>query len=354
MVTNGKKKYDVVCLGSCTLDMIFSVNDIMRMEMIDRDGTAKKYVAIENSSKINVKALKFYPGGSAANIACDLSNLGYSTAYLGGVGKDAAGETCIKDIEKHHVDISKIKIFEDEATAHSVILITPWGRDRSIMAYKGTNDLFTKEHIPEEMLKESRAFAWTSLTSDQGIGAIQHGINLMRAYGGVVVGAPSISVIKKRLNDAINLLKQSDICSMNEEEIEALTGEKDIHKAMQILLDWGLKLVNVTMGKEGAWLTTKDSNKLIKTSPPKVIVSDTTGAGDATMAGVIYCFLEGKTPEETGKIAASMSGMEIESEGVRVGMPEKLADLERFMKTHEITQQISEFTPKIVESEIKK
>jgi len=350
MKNNGTKKYDVVALGSCTLDMIFSVNDIMRMELIDRDGVNKKYVAIENSSKINVKALKFYPGGSAANIACDVSNLGFSAAYLGGVGNDAAAETCLKDMQKHKVDVSKVITFEDEATAHSVILITPWGRDRSIMAYKGTNDLYSKEHVPEEMLKQTRAFAWTSLTSDQSINAIQHCINITRAYGGLVVGAPSISVIKKRLNDAINLLKQSDTTSMNEEEIEALTGEKDVHKAMQILLDWGLKLVNVTMGKDGAWMTTKDSNKLIKTSPPKVIVSDTTGAGDATMAGIVYGYLMGKTPEEMGRIAAGMSGMEIESEGVRVGLPEKFADLEKFMNSHEITQQISEFTIKTVES----
>jgi len=50
-----EKKYDVVALGSCTMDIIFEVNDIMRMELIDRDGNDKKYVAIENSSKLNVK-----------------------------------------------------------------------------------------------------------------------------------------------------------------------------------------------------------------------------------------------------------------------------------------------------------
>ena len=65
-----QKKYDVVCLGSCTMDLIFQVEDIMRMELTDRDNIVKKYVAIENSSKLNVQQVKFYPGGSAANIAC--------------------------------------------------------------------------------------------------------------------------------------------------------------------------------------------------------------------------------------------------------------------------------------------
>lgn len=156
MSATKNSKFDVVALGSCTMDMIFSLNDIMRMELIDRDGIEKKYVAIEYSTKVNVKSVQFFPGGSAANIACDIANLGMKTAYIGGLGDDPAGEMCMRDMKGHGVDVSKIKIFKGEATAHSVILITPWGRDRSIMAYKGANDSFTKEDVPEEMIKNSR------------------------------------------------------------------------------------------------------------------------------------------------------------------------------------------------------
>ena len=67
------KKYDVIGLGSCTLDLIFEVDDIMRLDIVDRDKIEKKYICIENSSKLNVKTVKSYPGGSAANISCDLS-----------------------------------------------------------------------------------------------------------------------------------------------------------------------------------------------------------------------------------------------------------------------------------------
>ncbi len=42
--------------------------------------------------------------------------------------------------------------------------------------------------------------------------------------------------------------------SLNDEEAQALTGERDLTKAMKILLGWGLKLVNITLGKDGAWL----------------------------------------------------------------------------------------------------
>ncbi|MHA1341160.1 MAG: carbohydrate kinase family protein [Promethearchaeota archaeon] len=333
-----EKKYDVVSLGSCTLDNIYEVDDVMRLELIGSDGSDKKYVAIEYSSKLNVKSVKFYPGGSAANIACDLGNIGLKTAYIGGIGNDAAGKLCMEDMKRHHVDISGVKIFEEDSTASSVILITPWGRDRSILAYKGANNLFGPEHVPEDLLKNTKCFAWTSLTSDKGINSIQKCINLTKQNGGIIAAAPSISIIKNRKDDTINLIKQSDITSMNDEEIEALTGKKDPLIAIKTLFSWGLKIVNVTFGKEGQWIC--DGKKIVKTHPPKIFPADTTGAGDATMSGIIYGYLKNKSMEETARIAASLSAMEIEITGVRVGMPEAYSQLDKFMQTHEIVQDV--------------
>jgi fructokinase len=338
---NSDKKYDLVCLGSCTMDNIFEVDDVMRMELIGQDKTDKKYIAIEHSSKTNVKRCAFYPGGSAANIACDLGNIGMKTAYIGGIGADPSGDICMISMKDHNVDVSGVQIFHEDTTAASVILITPWGRDRSILAYKGANNLFGPEHIQEDMLKSTNCFVWTSLTSDKGITAIDKCIQLSKSKGAVIGGAPSISVIKNRLNDTLNLLKKSDITSMNEEELFALTNTKDILMGMKVLISWGLKWVNVTMGKDGQWIT--DGKTLVKTTPPKVLPKDTTGAGDATMAGILYGYLKKLSLQESAKIAVSFSAMEIEGEGVRVGTPGALSELMEFIKIHEIKQEIIKF-----------
>lgn len=334
---NSDKKYDIVCLGSCTMDNIFEVDDIMRMELIDQDKVDKKYIAIEHSSKTNVKRCAFYAGGSAANIACDLGKIGMRTAYIGGIGADPSGDICMISMKDHNVDVSGVKIFHEDSTAASVILITPWGRDRSILAYKGANNLIGPEHISDEMLLSTNCFAWTSLTSDNGIAAIEKCIKLAKSKGSVIGGAPSISVIKNRLEDTIRLLKQSDVTSMNEEELMSLTKQRDIITGMKILLSWGLKWVNVTMGKEGQWIT--DGTTLVKTTPPMVIAKDTTGAGDATMSGILYGYLKKLTLQQSAKIAASFSAMEIEGEGVRVGTPNSFEELEEFMKNHPIKQE---------------
>ena len=334
------KKYHVVGLGSCTMDLIFTVDDIMRMDFIDRYNKEKKYIAIENSTKLNVKNVKFFPGGSAANICADLSNIGYKTAYIGGIGDDSSGITCMEDMKSHNVDVSGVKIFSEDSTATSIIIITPWAKDRSILAYKGANNLFTKDHIPEEMLKSTRCFIWTSLTSDNGIGAIKKCIDLAKSSGAVIAGAPSISIIKNRFEETVELLKLTDITSMNDEELIALTGERHIAEGMRVLFNWGLKIVNITFGKEGQWIS--DGSQLVKTLPPKVLPQDTTGAGDATMSGVIYGTLEGLSMHETARSAPSLSAMEIETTGVRAGVPEAFSQLEKFMKIHEIIQETSD------------
>ena len=95
------------------------------------------------------------------------------------------------------------------------------------------------------------------------------------------------------------------------------------------------------MGKNGAWIS--DGNSLVKTLPPKIHVMDTTGAGDATMSGIIYGTLQNLSLHETAQIAASLSAMEIEFEGVRVGLPEKFSDLRKFMDEHEFKQQTVKF-----------
>ena len=70
---------------------------------------------------------------------------------------------------------------------------------------------------------------------------------------------------------------------------------------------------------------------------------DTTGAGDATMSGIIYGMLNQLSLHETAQIAASLSAMEIEAEGVRVGLPEEFGDLRKFMDAHEFKQETMKF-----------
>ena len=78
---------ELITIGSNTLDILIQIDDILRFELFDKD-IIKKYTAIEYSRKLNVKNVRFVPGGSGANIAANCSMLGLKSAYIGIMGND--------------------------------------------------------------------------------------------------------------------------------------------------------------------------------------------------------------------------------------------------------------------------
>jgi fructokinase len=171
------------------------------------------------------------------------------------LGDDVAGRISLEDLVKHRVDTTAVKTIQGEYTAHSMILITPWGRDRSILAFKGASDNFGVADLNESMLKDTKCFCWTSLTSDSSVAAMEKSIDIAKAAGAVIAAAPSISIIKIKKEEAIRLIKKSDIISLNDEELAAVSGVQSLDEGIKILVSWGLKLVNITLGKFGAIIT---------------------------------------------------------------------------------------------------
>lgn len=330
---------DLITIGSCTLDCIIQVKDILRFELFDKD-IVKKYTAIEYSRKLNVEDLRFVPGGSGANIAANCAMLGLKSTYIGILGRDFSAQICLDDLKKRGVDISNIIQTDEDCTAFSLILKTEWGKDRSILAYKGANNLLKPENVKEELFEGIKAFAWSSLTSESGCKSLEKAINLTKDNGGLVLAAPSMSIIKHNPKWAKNLISKSDIVSMNTEEAMEFTKQSERYYAMKDIFQMGPKLVSVTDGANGSIIT--DGKKIVRSGIYKVEVKDTTGAGDAFLSGILISKLNGYSLEKMTKIATGMSSLESMEIGVREGIPQNLQELEDFIKKYKLEQQISE------------
>jgi ribokinase len=329
------KPVEVVTLGSICMDIIMSVNDVMRFETFDGDNI-KKYTAIEYSSKVNVGSVQFAPGGSASNIACDLAMIGTSTRYLGIVGKDINGDLAVKDMVDRGVDVSFVERTDADNTGVSIVLMSPWGKDRSILAYKGSVNLISPNYVREDMIKGAKLFAWTSLTSTSGIEAIDKAIDIARKNNIIVMACPSISILKNRQEEAVKLVKKSTIISLNNEELQELTGENTTIKGMKKLISWGLQRVAVTMGSKGSRIT--DGKRIVESGIYEVPVVDTTGAGDAFASGILCGTLKGFSLEKTAQYASALSAFEIKGSGVRIGLPTSQKEFETFIANNKFEQ----------------
>lgn len=329
---------EVIAIGSCTLDCMLQVKDILRFELLDKD-TIKKYTAIEYSRKLNVDRVLFVPGGSAANIASNCAMLGLESAYIGILGRDFSASICLDDMKKRGVDLSNVIQTDKDSTAFSVILKTEWGKDRSILAYKGANNLLNPEHIKTEFFQDIKAFAWTSLTTEGGCQAIEKALNCTLEHNGKVFAAPSMSIIKNNSKWAKKLISNSDVVSLNKEEAQEFTGETDKIPMIHKFLDLGIELISITDGPNGSMIS--DGQIIVNSSIYEGPVEDTTGAGDAFLSGLLISQLNGFSLEKSSKMATAMSFLESKEIGVREGLPNGLKELENFVNSNTIKQIIS-------------
>jgi sugar/nucleoside kinase (ribokinase family) len=329
---------EVIAIGSCTLDCMLQVKDILRFELLDKN-IVKKYTAIEYSHKLNVDGVLFVPGGSAANVASNSAMLGLKSAYIGVLGKDFSASICLEDMKKRGVDLSNVIQTDDDCTAFSVILKTEWGKDRSILAYKGANNLLKPEHVKDEIFKDIKAFAWTSLTTESGCRAIEKALNLTLENNGKVFAAPSMSIIKNNPKWAKTLISNSDVVSLNKDEAQEFTEETDTIPMIHKFLDMGVKLISITDGPNGSIIS--DGQAIVNSSIYQGPVEDTTGAGDAFLTGLLISQLNGFSLEKSSKIATAMSYLESKEIGVREGLPNSLPELENFVNRNSIKQIVS-------------
>ena len=97
--------------------------------------------------------------------------------------------------------------------------------------------------------------------------------------------------------DAIHKgIERATIVKLSEEELEFLTNMTDPAEGVRLLLHPGLKLVVVTHGKAGCTFVTPDAHGRVPGF--KVQPVDTTGAGDAFVAGLLAGLLERRWPPD--------------------------------------------------------
>ena len=85
---------------------------------------------------------------------------------------------------------------------------------------------------------------------------------------------------------------------VNGEEMELITGEKDLAAGTQALAEYGAKLVIVTLGADGAFFRYREYTAGIPAITVNIKVVDTNGAGDAFFGGLLYFLTRSESPLE--------------------------------------------------------
>ncbi len=303
---------DVAVIGSAMLDTIIYTNRLKKFKL-----RRKQYLGFPYSSKTEIENLRFDVGGSGHNIAVGLSKLGNKVNFIGRIGDDPNGEMILTNFKSEGVDTTYLKKDEDKMTGFSQIFITPDG-EKSLLTYRGANNSLIPEDIPDS-IENVKWFVFTTVTSDQTVKAVKKSVELVKRSGGKILANPSITMVRHRKRELMNLIRNSDIAIMNKEEACELTGTRNEKKGLKKLLELGVKSAVVTLGKNG--IIGSDVENSYKQKPYRVKIRDTTGAGDGFTAGFLHWLMKTGSFKESLMFGNATAALNIESVGATKNLP---------------------------------
>jgi fructokinase len=234
------------------------------------------------------------PGGAPANLLSAASKLGARTAFIGKVGDDLFGRFLAKTLKDNNIDTRGLRSSQTVNTTLAFVHLDSHG-DRSFSFYRnpGADMMLEEKDLDHEMIKASKVFHFgtLSMTDEPARSATIKALEIARQNGALISFDPNLRPpLWKSLEEAkkqmIKGLEFADILKLSGEELEFLTGEKDVEKGVEYLGKYGIKLIIVTLGPLGVFYRIGDMTGRLPTYDVKVV--DTTGAGDAFLGGALY------------------------------------------------------------------
>ena len=240
------------------------------------------------------------PGGAPANVAVGLARLGVKAGFVGKVGDEAFGHHLADVLAKNGVDVGQLRFSGEARTALAFVSLTSEG-ERDFMFYRhpSADMLHRPEDIDDAALQRAALLhvGSISLIAEPAARATRHAVDVVRAAGGTVSYDPNLRLPLWPDADAAragirSLWDRADVIKISDDELEFLTGTRDLDAARDLVGD-RTELLLVTRGAAGVdWLTRDDQGHVDSFSVETV---DTTGAGDAFTAALLAARV--RTPE---------------------------------------------------------
>lgn len=248
------------------------------------------------------------PGGAPANVLAMNARLGGVTALIGKVGKDGFGDFLRQTMINSNIDISGMVTDESVPTTLAFVQLDGHG-DRSFTFYRhpGADMMLASAEVRREQIDDCAIFHFgsVSLTDDPSRTATFDAAAYAKKQGKLISFDPNYRPLlwesetqaKRQMERGVCL---ADLLKVSEEEMTLITGETDLERGSQMLLEMGPSLVLVSLGAQGAFYRNQICFGQLPTYDVKTM--DTTGAGDA-FVGAVHYRLRGKSILDIGNMS---------------------------------------------------
>ncbi|MHC4206495.1 MAG: adenosine kinase [Planctomycetota bacterium] len=309
---------DVYALGNALVDVRVQVEDSFLAELglekgkrypTGRDRQQEILLKLLGSDRLDTARkmgkLKTAAAGSAANTMHGITKLGGRAGFCGKVANDELGALYAK-----HISQSGVTFTENtgQGITGSCVVLVSNDAQRTMLTCLGISGQIDYEDIDEELLKNSKYLYLEGylFESESAARTMLGTVELARKNNVKIALTASDPGCVERHRDMLVKLIQNDVDLLfaNAREAQLISGADDIETALRTLSGW-CEIVAVTDGQRGS--SVSFNGEITKILPHKVSAIDTTGAGDAYAAGLLYGITQNRTIKESGKIASIFS-----------------------------------------------
>ena len=311
----------IICIGNALVDSLEQIEEFVidelnlnkaRMTLVDKERS--------NFLLQNMKNPIYEAGGSAANTAYWISQLGGNAGFIGKISNDDLGKQFKSSLKDSGLNDYTVFESEDNQTGLCAIFITPDG-ERTMNTYLGAGEHLSVDDLHIDAIKEAKilymeGYLWDKPSSKS---AFLNAAKINKESGGLnSISLSDVFCVEMHRDSFISFIADDiDYVFCNEDELNSLTLQSSTNESFKYFEEKFPKVKELicTLGSEGAVILKNNERHSFEATETRVV--DKTGAGDFFAAGYLYGLQKDLSVDKSANFANKSAAHVISEIGVR-------------------------------------
>ena len=311
----------IICIGNALVDSLEQIEEFVidelnlnkaRMTLVDKERS--------NFLLQNMKNPIYEAGGSAANTAYWISQLGGNAGFIGKISNDDLGKQFKSSLKDSGLNDYTVFESEDNQTGLCAIFITPDG-ERTMNTYLGAGEHLSVDDLQIDAIKEAKilymeGYLWDKPSSKS---AFLNAAKINKESGGLnSISLSDVFCVEMHRDSFISFIADDiDYVFCNEDELNSLTLQSSTNESFKYFEEKFPKVKELicTLGSEGAIILKNGERHSFEATEARVV--DKTGAGDFFAAGYLYGLQKDLSVDKSANFANKSAAHVISEIGVR-------------------------------------
>jgi len=267
-----------------------------------------------------------FPSGATGIFIDTVARLGHSASIISGVGEDDFGRCLLDRFHSDGVNTDFIEVFANKSTGVAFVTYFEDGSRKFIFHWDGTPAVMAKTPEVQKIHGTGPRFfhvmGCSLMANEEFRQRVFETVELFAREGARITFDPNIRfelLGDRKVEEIVGpILRHCSILFPGENELLLLSGREDVESATaELFRQHPLKVIVLKRGSRGCTVFTPEGKEDIPAFEVKEV--DPTGAGDCFDAGFLCGQLDGKSLEDSARLAAAVGALNAQAFGPMEG-----------------------------------